>query len=123
MNVIRCMKHRTVPQYNNNENGKGECGACIAEGFDQKIADLARKLAADEEVVNKLGEILDIEQASEIIPETREVIRKLSVARAVLMEIRDHPHCETGCGLVCNSGSRDGHRCCASIADRGIKEI
>jgi hypothetical protein len=28
---IRCLKHRNVPAYNHNENGIGECGACIAE--------------------------------------------------------------------------------------------
>lgn len=35
---IRCIKHRDVPQFNTNESGKGECGACIAEDFEQRLA-------------------------------------------------------------------------------------
>jgi hypothetical protein len=78
--------------------------------------------------VCELQEILTANEANILVGRICDLSLKLESAREALKEIKEHPHLSYPEALKVEytqnnaSGHTKGHRCCAAIAERGLKQ-
>lgn len=79
---IRCMCHRAEPQINSNENGYGECGACIAESLSEQVVRLREALT------NVLGKFPYAEMLDAVDDDEYSGRRYVSLEKVTIGDVR-----------------------------------